>query len=278
MYIEKYNIEMNAVSMTQGLELIQRRAAAYFDQENEVLGPASAAAAEHHEHDHHHSMNTVLANAGDVVGKQASATHGEENEEHEHHAHNEHEAQDPAISPGFVLVLRQLGFAELAANLLWIQMDADSHRELWHRVNFALELIPALDPTFVDAYLLRSFLLDEYQGRHDEALQILEKAVQQIPNRIELWQQIGLFCLNHNGRHGPERHLERALDAFLRACDFSDPPLYLVRMAAVTLAAMERRDEAVRLLEKVASTAERPPDQQRQDRAMIKRILAGEKF
>jgi len=282
-YVEQYRREAHADSITQGLELIQRRSGAYFDQENEVLVPALASPPWHHEHEHRHITGIILADAEDVVEKPASATHGGENEHlghHEHHEHHGHEDQapDPAVSPGFVLLLRQLGFAELAANLLWIQMDADSHRELWYRVEFALELIPALDPTFVDAYLLRSFLLDEYQGRHDEALQILENAVQQVPGRIELWQQIGLFCLNHTGRHGPKRHPERALGAFLKACDFSDAPPYLVRMAAVSLAVMEHRDEAVRLLEQIASDSKRPPDQQQLDRAMAKRIRQGEKF
>ncbi|HOY65755.1 MAG TPA: hypothetical protein PLP29_02640 [Candidatus Ozemobacteraceae bacterium] len=176
------------------------------------------------------------------------------------------------------LVLRQLGFAELAANLLWIQMDADSHRGLWHRVDFALALIPALDPSFIDAYLLRAFLLDEYQGRHDEALAILEQAVKRVPGRIELWEQIGLVCFNHDGRHGPRRRLEQALEAFLHAADMPGAPSHLVRMAAVTLAAMGRREEAVRLLTMVEKEAGRPAEQRARDREMIGRIRSGEAF
>lgn len=195
---------------------------------------------------------------------------------HEHHAHGQ--ASDPAVSPGFVLLLRQLGFAELAANLLWIQMDSDSHRGLWHRVEFALELIPALDPTFVDAYLLRSFLLDEYQKRHDEALQILEGAAKQLPNRIELWQQIGIFCLNHTGRHGPKRWLPRALEAFQVMAEFSDAPIQSPRLIAVTLAAMERRTEAVKFLEASSGDQTRPLEQRKIDQTMIERINSGEKF
>lgn len=208
------------------------------------------------------------------------ADHDHENghEAHEHAHGHDHASQDPSITPGFVLLLRELGFAELAANLLWIQMDADSHRGLWHRVEVALELIPALDPTFIDAYLLRSFLLDEYMKKHDEALQILENAVKQVPNRIELWQQIGIFCLNHSGRHGPKRRFERALEAFNMMLRFYDPPPQTTRLIAVTLAAMERREEAIAVLQKSADAADRPPDQQQIDREMIGRIRSGEKF
>lgn len=197
---------------------------------------------------------------------------------HEHAHGHDHAVQDPSVTPGFVLLLRELGFAELAANLLWIQMDADSHRGLWHRVEVALELIPALDPTFIDAYLLRSFLLDEYMKKHDEALQILENAVKQVPNRIELWQQIGIFCLNHSGRHGPKRRLKRALEAFNMMFRFYDPPPQTTRLIAVTLTAMERREEAISVLQKSADATDRPPDQQQIDREMIGRIRSGEKF
>ncbi len=208
------------------------------------------------------------------------ADHDHENghDAHEHAHSHDHASQDPSITPGFVLLLRELGFAQLAANLLWIQMDADSHRGLWHRVEVALELIPALDPTFIDAYLLRSFLLDEYMKKHDEALQILENAVKQVPNRIELWQQIGIFCLNHSGRHGPKRRLEKALEAFNMMFRFYDPPPQTTRLIAVTLTAMERREEAIALLQKSADATDRPPDQRQIDREMTGRIRSGEKF
>lgn len=218
-----------------------------------------------HEHEH-------------MQGEHADHDHENDHDAHEHAHGHDHASQDPSITPGFVLLLRELGFAELAANLLWIQMDADSHRGLWHRVEVALELIPALDPTFIDAYLLRSFLLDEYMKKHDEALQILENAVKQVPNRIELWQQIGIFCLNHSGRHGPKRRLDRALEAFNMMFRFYDPPPQTTRLIAVTLAAMERREEAIAVLQKSADAVDRAPDQQQIDREMIGRIRSGEKF
>lgn len=297
-YIEQYRLEMQTSNQTQDLDTIQQRASTFFEQDEETPDQDSNSAEDDHGHtgihghehdsDHAHVTSLQMPYSEDDLKHHASKTLTTENEhqknhgeqgQHEHHKHHEHhEAQDPAVSPGFVLLLRQLGFAELAANLLWIQMDADSHRGLWHRVEFALELIPALDPTFIDAYLLRSFLLDEYQKRHDEALQILENAVKQIPNRMELWQQIGLLCMNHTGRHGPTRRLPRALEAFTQLSHFVDAPPQAARLMAVTLAAMERRDEAIKLLQETASNPERQIDQQRIDLEMINRIRSGEKF
>ncbi len=218
------------------------------------------------------------AHIHDKHDEHAGHDHEKSHDAHEHAHVQDHTSQDPSVTPGFALLLRELGFAELAANLLWIQMDADSHRGLWHRVEVALELIPALDPTFIDAYLLRSFLLDEYMKKHDEALQILENAVKHVPNRIELWQQIGIFCLNHSGRHGPQRRLERALEAFNMMFRFYDPPPQTPRLIAVTLTAMERREEAIAILQKSADATDRPPDQKQIDREMIGRIRSGEKF
>ncbi|HNV71330.1 MAG TPA: hypothetical protein PKO06_16625, partial [Candidatus Ozemobacteraceae bacterium] len=166
----------------------------------------SPALGSHSEPLHTHERHTCHACTHDHADGCASETSSHACD-HDHaaepgHSHAHHHAldqapPDPTVSTGLVLMLRQLGFAELAANLLWIQMDADSHRGLWHRVEFALELIPVLDPTFIDAFLLRAFMLDEYQSRHDEAVQILESAVKQNPNRLELWQQLGLQHLNH---------------------------------------------------------------------------------
>ncbi len=316
-YLEQHRLEMKGNSALQSLEQIQKRSGAFFENDDSTDGEeadhdhAAANAYDHHgpEHDgeeaghqpavdtdhvhtHDHSGHTHehAASEGqstatghahdDLHGTTAMTTcqhtHGEHHDGHEHHEHGK--ANDPAVSPGMVLLLRQLGFAELAANLLWIQMDADSHRGLWHRVEFALELIPALDPTFVDAYLLRSFLLDEYQKRHEEALQILEDAAKLLPNRIELWQQIGLVCVNHTGRHGPKRRLQRALEAFQAMASFPDAPPQSARLIAVTLAAMERRDEAIRLLQESSRDPDRSIDQQHIDKSMIERIQKGEKF
>ncbi|OGK10912.1 MAG: hypothetical protein A2W80_06010 [Candidatus Riflebacteria bacterium GWC2_50_8] len=304
-YVESYRREMKTVFSEQELELVHQRAGAFFEPDPELASQTTDVHQhEQHvshdhecgeecghqhetmpahevsqEHDHHHCISVKLGD-DEIVLKAASGTHdeGEEHAHHDHHAGHGHGSPDSSISPGFVLLLRQLGFAELAANLLWIQMDADSHSGLWHRVEFALELIPALDPTFIDAYLLRAYMLDMHMKLHDKALQVLESAVKQVPNRIELWQQIGIHCLNFNERHGKTRRLPRALEVFQRMCSFQDPPPHAIRMVAITLAAMEQREEAVRILEAAAASPERTEEQRRTDQLIIERVKSGEKF
>ncbi|RCK81074.1 MAG: hypothetical protein OZSIB_2451 [Candidatus Ozemobacter sibiricus] len=183
----------------------------------------------------------------------------------------------PAISHGLIVLLEQLGLRELAANLLWIQMDADSHRGLWHRVEFALELIPAIDPHFVEAYLLLAYLYDE-KGDYDRSLQVLRAGMRNNPWRSELPIQIGVQCLNFRQRHGPVRRLPEALEAFTTACRLSDAPGYAFRLRAITLVAMGRRAEAIAWLEAVARDPARSPVDRQQDERLLERFRAGEEW
>ncbi len=287
-FIEQYRREAKTASTLETMEEVRNRAGAYF-----TIEPNGASEGHHLKvHDEEPDLHFAAETGHERCGEHASGTAHGGDEQHEHHAGHEHHHDhghhdhaghvhgtgDPTVSPGFVILLRQLGFAELAANLLWIQMDADSHAGLWHRVTYALELIPVLDPTFIDAFLLRAYLLDEFENRHAEAVELIEEALKHNPHRMELWQQIGIYCLNHGGRHGPTRDLPKALNAFYQASNFVDAPHYMIRMAAATLAAMERRDEAVQLLRQVMSIPGRPDDQLQIDRLMINRILSGEKF
>lgn len=280
-FIEQYWREVKTSSPLEEMEEVRDRAGAYF-----TIEPNGASEGHHLKvHDEQPDLHFARTTDHGQCDEQATGTAHADDEEHEHHLHTHHDhaghaygAGDSSVSPGLVILLRQLGFAELAANLLWIQMDADLHAGLWHRVTYALELIPVLDPTFIDAFLLRAYLLDEFEGRHAEAVKHLEKALKQNPHRLELWQQLGIYCLNHGGRHGPTRDLSKALEAFYRASNFVDAPPHMIRMVAATLAAMERREEAVRLLREVMSIPGRPEDQLQIDRLMVNRILSGEHF
>lgn len=57
-------------------------------------------------------------------------------------------AQGTAPSLGNVI----FGFRELAANLLWLEMDEDFHKGRIHRLTPMMHTITALDPTFTEAY------------------------------------------------------------------------------------------------------------------------------
>ena len=197
---------------------------------------------------------------------------------HDHAAHDEPAGEGgPAISNGLILILEHLGMRELAANLLWIQMDADSHRGLWHRVEFALELIPAIDPHFVEAYLLLAYVQD-MNKQFDRSLATLRAGALNNPWRSELPVQIGVQCFNHLGRHGPDRDLPGALAAFTQACRLSDCPGYAFRLRAITLAALGRRDEAIAWLEQVKAQADRSAQDREMDGKLIERFRKGEQW
>jgi hypothetical protein len=185
---------------------------------------------------------------------------------------------DGTISTGMILILQHLGLNELAANLLWIQMDADSHAGLWHRVNFSLELIPVLDPHFVEAFLLRAFVLDSHEKKVDEAMALLERGIKSNPYRSELWVQFGVYALNFRQRHGPVRHLEKARQAFAQALRLPTTLPHVARFYAFTLAAMGKRSEAVGFLKAWGETTERNRYQKDRDREAIERIESGEEL
>ena len=188
------------------------------------------------------------------------------------------EPAPPAVSAGLILILHNLGLGELAANLLWIQMDSDSHAGLWHRVNFYLELIPKIDPHFVEAFLLRANLLD--QGFRDvaKAMDLLETGIRSNPFHSELYVQLGVYALNYHNLHGPKRDLKKALEAFSKALAFPETPAHICRLYALTMAATGKRDEAVGFLKKVKEIPGRGAFDLSQDNLVIQRIESGEQF
>ncbi len=212
------------------------------------------------------------------------AHHHHDDRGHDHaHATTHHdgdEARDQAppaaISTGLVLILQQMGLREMAANLLWLQMDADSHRELWHRVNFYLELIPSIDPHFVEAFLLRAYVLDRYMKKHDEANRLLERGIKSNPLNDELPVQLGINFFNATRAHGEKRDFPRALAAFAAACRLPHHQPYADRFLAYTLAHLGQKDDAIAYLERVSARPDRDPRQRDFDREAIGRIMQGD--
>ncbi|MDD3001355.1 MAG: hypothetical protein PHF29_06340 [Candidatus Riflebacteria bacterium] len=288
-HAQAYKTELNITSEKEAFEKLQAKSEAYFTM-SDAAGEYEIHDEHKDKHEHKHEDGPCGCMSlpetsemleppaqGDCCGKAHDHEHGHAHA-HDHKHIQVSESPDVTVSPGLALLLRQLGFAELAANLLWVQMDADSHREMWHRVDFALDLIPALDPTFIEAYLLKSFFLDTYRKEHEKALDVLEKAVKYVANRIEIWQQIAVLCLNHGNRHGSKRNLPRALEAFGTMLRFSEAPEYAIRFYAITLAAMERRDEAIKILKQTSADKMRHELQRELDLKILERIKSGEKF
>jgi len=232
----------------------------------------------------HQAMGASLTAAvgAPFAGEDPSRTHeGHHEDGHHHHPEEDHdhheEGKDPQISSGMILILHHLGLGELAANLLWIQMDADSHAGLWHRVNFYLELIPALDPHFIDAFLLHAHVLDHAFKKHEEAVALLEKAALYNQYRYEIFVQLGVYYLNMDSLHGPKRFPEKALQSFAHALSLTHPP-HVERFYAYALAALERRPEAIAFLESNLKQKDRPEEEKAHDRRAMARIAGGEKF
>ena len=223
---------------------------------------------EHHE-DEDKSHNSIKIH---VHGPECKGLPGHEN--------HEEQGEESKISPGLALMMKQLGFAEMAASFLWIQMDADSHKELWHRVDFELELIPALDPTFIEGFLLRSFILSRYRNDWKGAVYIIEKALKQLPNRIELWEQLGLLCFNFRGRYGNEQNIKRAQEAYAKAASLPESYSYNARYYVQTLSAEGKQEEAIATMKKLLADEERQKDEftHKQDLDLLKRLENGETF
>jgi tetratricopeptide (TPR) repeat protein len=196
----------------------------------------------------------------------------------ETHGH-ERDVDDGALpSGGVILLLQYLGMRELAANLLWLQLDIDSHAGLWHRVYVLLELIPAIDPHFSEAYLLRSFVLNKGFHKIEEAIVVLEEAVRHNPFILDLQVSLGVLCFNHLKQHGPKRYLDKALKAFASALRFPDHLPHIERFYAFTLAALNRRDEGIAYLKERLAQPEMPPEVVEKHRKAILRIEEGEEF
>lgn len=231
-----------------------------------------------HGHDHHHEAGHDLptgASGTPAAGEPFAPALHVDGPEGDHAHGTAPEEEEGEISHGLLVVLEHLGLRELAANLLWIQMDADSHHGLWHRVDFALDMIVALDPHFVEAYLLQAWQLDRFGGEHERSRRILETGVRHNPMRAELWLQLGLQCLSYRAQHGPTRHLPRALQCFSTACLLPDPPGNAFRLRAITLTCLDRRDEAIAFLAAVASHPARTDYDRAEDAALIARLRAG---
>ncbi|MFZ2957412.1 MAG: hypothetical protein WA705_11020 [Candidatus Ozemobacteraceae bacterium] len=225
-------------------------------------------AKEEDEHHHHESGHDHENEPGHDTEKGLGHDHNKEADQ----------SNTTVLSSGMIMILHQLGLAELAANLLWIQMDQDSHAENWHRVHFFLELIPKIDPHFVEAYLLRAAVLDRAFQEHDEAIAIIETGIKNNPMREDLLVQLGVYTLNFGGKHGEKRDLVKALSSFGKILQMPGHQAFIERFFAFTLAAMGRRDEAVSFLTGLQSSKDRPDRQKAFDLQAISRISSGEEF
>ena len=272
---ERYKSEIKLLDTTEEtIRVIGKSSGAFFFEDNKEISYKPIETDEHEEHEEQKSKVKIH-----VHGPECKGLPGHEDHHHEH-SHREEHGEESKISPGLALMMKQLGFAEMAASFLWIQMDADSHKELWHRVDFELELIPALDPTFIEGFLLRSSILSRFRNDWKGAIYIIEKALKQLPNRIELWEQLGLICFNFRGRYGNEQNIKRAQEAYFTAASFTDSSSYNARFYVQTLSAEGKQEEAINIMKKLLADEERQKDTDTHERDLdlLKRLESGETF
>ncbi len=115
-----------------------------------------------------------------------------------------------------------LGFRKMMANLIWLEVDRYWHEGQYHRMVPLMRTTVALDPTFVDAFILGAWhlaynitapmpptpeALKEYSPRHDdwvgprelfyyEAVEFLKDGIRKNPTDFRLYFDLG-FAVYH---------------------------------------------------------------------------------
>ncbi len=132
-----------------------------------------------------------------------------------------------------------LGFRKMMANLIWLEVDRYWHEGQYHRMVPLMRTTVALDPTFVDAFILGAWhlaynitapmaptpeALKEYSPRHDawvgprevfyyEAVEFLKDGIRKNPTDFRLYFDLG-FAVYHQKLEDSEnavRYLREAI-------------------------------------------------------------------
>ena len=113
-----------------------------------------------------------------------------------------------------------------------------------------LDLTTSLDPHFTVAYYFGSLFLAEPPpggpGRPDQAVALLEKGLEALPDRWELAQSIGFV------HYWWLQDYEEAAAWFTRASEFENAPVWMAPLAAVTLAEGGSRESSRLLWREIA--------------------------
>ncbi len=113
-----------------------------------------------------------------------------------------------------------------------------------------LDLTTSLDPHFTVAYYFGSLFLAEPPpggpGRPDQAIALLEKGLEALPDRWELAQSIGFV------HYWWRQDYEEAAAWFAKASEFPNAPIWMAPLAAVTLAEGGSRESSRLLWREIA--------------------------
>ena len=155
-----------------------------------------------------------------------------------------------------------LSYDSLLADLYWIRavqhyggtkLSADPNKQ-YDLLYPLLDLTTSLDPRVNVAYYIGAVFLAEPfpggPGRPDLAIALLQKGLQVQPDKWELVQAIGFV------HYWWLQDYEQAAEWFRRASTMPNAPLWLVSLAATTLAQGGSRASSRALWQEIARTAE----------------------
>ena len=155
-----------------------------------------------------------------------------------------------------------LNFDNLVADVYWIRAvvyfggarRGDTQIRNYDQLYPLLDLVTSLDPYFRIAYRFGSIFLAEPQpggpGRPDQAIQLLQKGLEQDPSRWEYAQDIGFVYYWWLGEY------ENAAEWFKRGGEIPGGAEWLLPLAAVTLAEGGSRDSSRKLWTELRDTTD----------------------
>lgn len=147
-----------------------------------------------------------------------------------------------SLEPPFTQQMKDLDsyIVEKVVDYLWARSDVYWHKGEYEKVVKLNKMIVLLDPSFVEAYLTSSWLL-ESMGNEKEALQWLLSAETRCPC-WEVYQDLGMYYYKRKDYKEAEKHFEKA-------CLQYSPPPYVWRMYAHSLKNQNKSQEAIKVLE-----------------------------
>lgn len=154
------------------------------------------------------------------------------------------------LPSGDYLRMASLGYRELAADLLWLQViqvmgERKLSDEAGHWLYHAVDRITTLDPKFVRAYEAGSHALCILVVMPEESNRLLEKGMRHNPQE---WKLPFLLGINYYFELGDD---DKAAEAMAKAASLPGAPERLVSLAAKLFVSAKSPQQAVELLAKV---------------------------
>ena len=151
---------------------------------------------------------------------------------------------------GEYLRMASLGYRELAADLLWLQViqvmgERKISEEAGHWLYRALDVITTLDPKFVRAYEAGSLALCTLVVLPEESNRLLEKGIQHNP--LE-WKLPFLLGINYYFEFADDA---KSAESMAKAAHLPGAPDLIARLAAKLYVSVRSPEEGVELLRKL---------------------------